>query len=254
MIMSAHKNLVVLICLGDKNHNVDLTLLSLQSIRRVSGFDGDVLLFTDFDRDIESLNKLQVKRVVVPAGAIEDPRNFRIYMHQYYDFAQHETILYMDFDILVLKGLAPVFRKIESNHVYFCYAPKQPWDNYDAFGANEYIAKYMKSPIVSASPTGICSGVFGIKSRKLKSMLKSWEKVLAKTPSNNDQHAFNSLLVKQGYPCRPLPNEWFEYPMQKPDARELRSRDHFIFYHYNPVPNHMKLARMSEDFILASAH
>ena len=122
-----------------------------------------------------------------------------------------------------------------------------PWDNYDAFGANEYIEKFRTAPVVKISPTGICSGVFGIQTRYLTKMLKKWGKVLDKTASNNDQHAFNEMLVKGGYPCRPLPNEWFEYPLQKPDARALRSSEHFVFYHYNPVSNPRKLASMQAD-------
>lgn len=245
--MSSKSNLIVLICLGDKNYNVDLTLLSLRSIRKVAKFDGSILLFTDFDRDIDGLAELNIDRIVIPQDSIDDPRNFRIYMHQYYDFGKHEKILYMDFDILVLKKLDFVFKKVESDAVHYCYAPKMPWTDYDAFGANGYIERYLKTPIVKASPTGICSGVFCIKSSRLKQLLKKWEKVLGKTPSNNDQHAFNSLLVKQGFPCKPFPNEWFEYPMQKPDARSLRSAEHFIFYHYNPVPNSKKYERMSAD-------
>ena len=246
--MLSHENLVVLICLGDKNFNVDLTVLSLKSIREVSGYQGDILLFTDFDREVPELASLNIKRLVVPADSIDDPRNFRIYMHRFYDFSQHEKILYMDFDILVLKKLEAVFKRIEKDKVYYCYAPKMPWDNFDAFGANAYIDKYAKSPVAAISPTGVCSGVFGISSKHLLKLLKKWGKVLDKTESNNDQHAFNELLVKGGFPCQPLPNEWFEYPLQKPDARALRSQDHFVFYHYNPVSNPIKLKHMTDDF------
>jgi hypothetical protein len=243
----AHENLVVLICLGDKNFNIDLTLLSLRSIRQVSKYDGDILLFTDFDKDIPELSSLKVNRLVVSPDSIDDPRNFRIYMHKYYDFSQHERIVYMDFDILVMKKLDAVFKKIQKDRVFYCYAPKMPWDNWDAFGANDYIAKYRQAPVVKISPTGICSGVFGISSKYLLKLLKKWAKVLDKTASQNDQHAFNELLVKGGYPCQPFPNEWFEYPLQKPDARKLRSKEHFIFYHYNPVSNPMKLKHMTAD-------
>lgn len=243
-----HENLLVLICLGDKNANVDLTILSLRSVREVAKYEGDILLYTDFDREIPVLEQLGVNRLVVPPDSIDDPRNFRIYMNRYYDFSQHKRILYMDFDILVLKKLEPVFKKIEKDKVYYCYAPKMPWDNWDAFGANEYIDKYRKSPVVKISPTGICSGVFGITSAALPKLFKKWAKVLDKTDSKNDQHAFNELLVKGGYPCQPLPNEWFDYPLQKPDARNLRSNSHFVFYHYNPVSNPVKLRHMSTDF------
>lgn len=243
----AHKNLIVLICLGDRNFNIDLTLLSLRSIREVARYEGDILLFTDFERSIPELGVLNIKRLVVSPDTIEDPRNFRIYMHRFYDFGQHEKILYMDFDILVLKKLDAVFKRIEKDRVFYCYAPKMPWDNWDAFGANDYLSKYQHSPVIKASPTGVCSGVFGITSKALLKLLKKWAKVLDKTASNNDQHAFNELLVKGGYPCQPLPNEWFEYPLQKPDARNLKSQEHFIFYHYNPVSNPIKLKHMTSD-------
>lgn len=245
----AHENLVVLICLGDKNFNVDLTLLSLRSIREVAKYDGDILLFTDFDKSISELSELKVKRVVVSPDAIDDPRNFRIYMHNFYDFAQHQKILYMDFDILALKKLEAVFKRITKDKVYYCYAPKMPWDTWDAFGANDYLDKYQRSPVIKMSPTGICSGVFAINSKTLLSLLKKWAKVLDKTVANNDQHAFNELLVKGWFPCQPLPNEWFEYPLQKPDARNLQSQEHFIFYHYNPVSNPIKLKHMSADLL-----
>jgi len=243
----AQENVIVLICLGDRNFNVDLTLLSLRSIREVAGYQGDIVLFTDFSREIPELVSLNVNRMVVTPDGIKDPRNFRIYMHNYYDFGQHDRILYMDFDILVLKKLDSVFKRISGDRVYYCYAPLRPWDNYDAFGANKYIERYGNSPVVRVSPTGVCSGVFGIQSGALVKLLKRWSKVLDNTPSKNDQHAFNELLVKGGYPCQPFPNEWFEYPLQKPDARKLKSQDQFIFYHYNPVPNPVKLKHMTAD-------
>lgn len=248
MTLGNASNLIVLICLGDKNYNVDLTVLSITSIREVARYTGGIVLFTDFDREIPQLATMDIERVVVPSDSIDDPRNFRIYMHNYYDFSQHENILYMDFDILVLKKIDSVFKKLEKDLVYYCYAPKMPWENDDAFGASGYIEKFRKSPVAKVSPTGICSGVFAIKSKYLTKLLKKWGKVLSKTASNNDQHAFNELLVKGSYPCRPLPNEWFEYPLQKPDVRKLRSQDHFVFYHYNPVSNPIKLKHMQEDF------
>ena len=250
-MLPKHENLIVLICLGDKNFNLDLTMLSLKSLRNIAKYSGDILLFTDFDKPIDGMSELDVERCVVPSDSIADPRNFRIYMHRYYDFSHHKKILYMDFDILALQKIDVVFKKIESEKVYYCYAPKMPWDNYDAFGAtSEYINKYQNSPVVRASATGICSGVFGIQSKDLLKLLKKWAKVLDNTDSNNDQHAFNELLVKGRFPCQPLPNEWFEYPLQKPDARKLRSQEHFIFYHYNPVSNATKIKHMTEDYSL----
>ena len=67
----------------------------------------------------------------------------------------------MDFDILVMKKLDAVFKKIQKDRVFYCYAPKMPWDNWDAFGANDYIAKYRQAPVVKISQPAfarVCSG------------------------------------------------------------------------------------------------
>jgi hypothetical protein len=181
----------------------------------------------------------------------EDPRNFRIYMNRFYDFSRHKKLIYMDFDILVLKNINRAFSYIRTDDLYFTYAPVFPWRN-NAFMTGAYIDNYLDRDIVSGSATGICSGIFGLRTQGLDSLLEHWQRVLQSTPTDNDQHALNEVLIRGVVGSQPFPNEWVSYPFQvrqdSDDRRVFNGKKDFIFYHFNPTTNAIKL-RMMTDYL-----
>lgn len=134
-------------------------------------------------------------------------------MNRFYDFGRHKKIIYLDFDILVLRNVNRVFSYIRGEEVYFTYAPVFSWAHPE-FIAGDYIDRYRDSEIVMGSPTGICSGIFGIRTKALDKLLGSWQQMLQATPTDNDQHALNELIVKGMVKGIALPNEWLSYPYQ----------------------------------------
>lgn len=242
-------NAVVLVCIHDRNYNADLLELAVISLRKKSRYRDDIVVFTDFDRKLKNEEELAITRVVVDAGVTRDPRNFRIYMNRFYDFSRHKKIIYMDFDILVLKNVNRVFSFIRSDDIYFTYAPVFPW-KHTAFMAGSYIDSYLDRDIVKGSVTGICSGIFGLRTKGLDALLDQWRHVLELTPTDNDQHALNELLIKGMVDSQPFPNEWVAYPFQvrrdQDDRRAFKKDKDFIFYHFNPTSNNVKLMMMTE--------
>jgi len=242
-------NAVVLICMGDLNQNANLLELAVQSLRLKSGFEDDIIVFTDFDRKFTREDELNIRRVVVNETVNNDPKNFRLFMDNFYDFSQHKKIIYMDFDILVLKNISKAFNFIKDNAVYFTYAPVFPWHDLP-FGTAGYIMDYQESNIVKGSPTGICSGIFGIQTKALSNLLEKWRQILKVTRTNNDQHALNEAIVKEVVKGVAYPNEWISYPFQvRVDAHDRRLFDgqrDYIFYHFNPANNQVKLNMMTQ--------
>ena len=94
------KNAVILVCLGDKNHNADLLQLAIRSLRDKACFDGTIIVFTDFDRKLQNEDRYKINRITINNTKVSDPRNFRIYMDEFYDFSAHEKLIYIDFDTL----------------------------------------------------------------------------------------------------------------------------------------------------------
>lgn len=240
-------NAIVLVCMQDRDNNADLLELALLSLRNKSKYKDNIVVFTDFERKLNKENELSITRVLVDANVTRDPRNFRIHMNRFYDFSKHKKIIYMDFDILVLKNVNRVFSYIRSDDVYFTYAPVFPWEN-TAFMAGGYIEDFRDCEIVKGSVTGICSGIFGIKSQGLDNFLKLWQIMLQSTPTDNDQHALNEVIVKGMVGGKPFPNEWVAYPFQvrqdSDDRRSFAKNKDFIFYHFNPTSNQVKLGMM----------
>ncbi|HFD80772.1 MAG TPA: hypothetical protein ENK05_10345 [Gammaproteobacteria bacterium] len=247
--MTNHNNVVVFVCLQDRNLNVELLELALHSLRGSAGYQGDIVVFTDFHRRLKGEDGLSLRRIHVDRYPSQDPRNFRIYMDDFYDFSVHQNLVYLDFDILVLKDIEPAFSCIRDDAIHFTYAPVFPWAS-EAFMAGPYLGQYRNSPVVKGSLTGICSGIFGIRTTALGRLLRVWREVLARTPSNNDQHALNELIVKGMVEARPYPNEWVSYPVQvrqeSDDRRVFSGERDFIFYHFNPVANQVKYRLMRE--------
>jgi alpha-N-acetylglucosamine transferase len=246
---SCTDNAIVFVCLHDSNQNADLLELAIISLRGKAGYKDDIIVFTDFDRKLRNQEGMRITRVLVEMGVTKDPKNFRICMNQFYDFGQHRKIIYLDFDILVLRNVNRVFSYIRGDEIYFTYAPVYSWTD-SAFMAGGYIRQYRDSEIVMGSPTGICSGIFGIRTKALDKLLASWQQMLQATPTDNDQHALNELIVKGMVKGVALPNEWVSYPYQvRQDADDRRvfnkPRD-YIFYHFNPVSNQVKFRMMSE--------
>jgi hypothetical protein len=233
----------------DRDNNAELLELALVSLRRKSRYRDDIVVFTDFDRKLKDEDELAISRVVVEPGVTEDPRNFRIYMNRFYDFCRHKKLIYMDFDILVLKNVNRVFSYIRTDDLYFTYAPVFPWKN-EAFMAGDYIDDYLDKDIVRGSATGICSGIFGLKTQGLDKLLDHWQRVLQSTPTDNDQHALNEVLVRGMAGSQPFPNEWVAYPFQvrqdSDDRRIFGKKRDFIFYHFNPTNNLVKLQMMTD--------
>jgi len=247
--MKNHDNAIVLVCLSDTNYNAELLELSLQSIRENSRFKGNIIVFTDFKRELKNEENLQITRVHIDNLPSEDPRNFRIFMNGYYDFSKHKKIIYIDFDILVMKNISKVFDEIKSDAIYFTYAPYFEWHT-EAFMAGSYINDYKNTPIVKASITGICSGIFGIRAHNLDKLLKIWRKTLEQTETDNDQHALNEVIVKKLFKATAYPNEWTNYPLQirneSDDRRVFNKKKRFIFHHYNPYTNDIKFQQMTK--------
>ena len=244
-------NVIALVCMHDRDNNAELLELALASLRRKSRYKDDIIVFTDFDRKLKDEDELAITRVVVEPGITEDPRNFRIYMNRFYDFSRHKKLIYMDFDILVLKNVNRAFSHMRADDVYFTYAPVFPWKN-EAFMAGSYINGYLDKDIVKGSVTGICSGIFGLRTQGLENLLDHWQQVLQSTPTDNDQHALNEVLIKGMVGGQPFPNEWVAYPFQvrqdSDDRRVFGKKKDFIFYHFNPTNNSVKL-RMMTDYL-----
>jgi len=244
-------NVIVLVCMHDRDNNAELLELALVSLRGKSRYKDDIVVFTDFDRKLKDEDELWITRVIVEPGVTEDPRNFRIHMNRFYDFSRHKKLVYMDFDILVLKNINRVFSYIRTNDIYFTYAPVFPWKN-EAFMTGSYIDGYLDKDIVKGSATGICSGIFGLRTQGLDNLLGNWQRVLQGTPTDNDQHALNEVLIKDMVSSQPFPNEWVAYPFQvrqdSDDRRVFGKKRDFIFYHFNPTNNLEKL-RMMTDYL-----
>ena len=242
-------NVIVLVCMHDRDNNAELLELALVSLRRKSKYKDDIVVFSDFDRKLKDEDELGINRVIVDQGVTNDPRNFRIHMNRFYDFSRHKKLIYMDFDILVLKNVNRVFSYIRAADLYFTYAPVFPWKN-EAFMTGGYIDGYLDKDIVKGSVTGICSGIFGLRTQGLDDLLDHWQRVLQSTPTDNDQHALNEVLIKDMVGGKPFPNEWVAYPFQvRQDADDRRVFDKkrdFIFYHFNPTSNLVKLQMMTD--------
>jgi len=255
LLMANSKHVVVLVCLQDRNFNAELLELALHSLRKRAGYRGDIVVFTDFTRRLKGEDELAITRIHVDSYPSRDPRNFRIYMDDYYDFSAHKKLIYMDFDILVLENINRVFNYIKDNAVYFTYAPVFPWTS-EAFMAGSYIDQYRNTAVVRNSVTGICSGIFGVRTSVLGGLLRLWREVLARTPTDNDQHALNEVIVKGMVKACPFPNEWVSYPVQvrreSDDRRTFAKKKDYVFYHFNPVDNQVKYQMMNE-YMLRSA-
>ncbi len=247
--MPGHKYVVVLVCLQDTNFNAELLELALYSLRKRASYRGDIVVFSDFTRKLRGEDSLDIIRVHVDQYPSQDPRNFRIYMDDYYDFSVHRKLIYIDFDILVLKNMNRAFNAIRGDAIYYTYAPVFPWDS-EAFMAGAYIDQYRNTPIVKNSLTGICSGIFGVQTAMLGELLETWRKVLKQTPTDNDQHALNEVIVRGMVKAQPFPNEWVAYPVQvrreADDNRVFSRKKDYIFYHFNPVDNRVKYQMMNE--------
>lgn len=250
--MAENKHVVVLVCLQDTNYNAELLELALHSLRRCAQYEGDIVVFTDFARELKGEKALRLNRVQITDYPSDDPRNFRIFMDKYHDFRPYKKIIYMDFDILVMKNINKAFNFIKDDSVYFTYAPVFPWEN-EAFMAGAYLNQYKHSAIVKNSPTGICSGIFGLRSTVLGNLLSQWRTVLQRTATNNDQHALNELLVKEMLRARAFPSEWVSYPVQvrsqSDDKRRFLKKRDFIFHHFNPTDNRTKYQMMSAQML-----
>jgi len=170
-------------------------------------------------------------------------------MNRYYDFSRHAKIIYLDFDILVLKNVNRAFSFMRGDEIHFTYAPVYGWTD-SAFMAGAYVEQYRNGPIVAGSPTGICSGIVGLRTKVLDGFLDIWQKTLQATPTDNDQHALNEMIVKGMVKGTAFPNEWVAYPYQirqDADDRRLFSKPRdFIFHHFNPVNNQVKFRMMKD--------
>ncbi len=242
-------NVIVFVCLGDRDFNAELLELALVSLRKKSCYKDNIVVFTDFNRKLKDEDDLRITRVIVDKKVTEDPKNFRIHMNRFYDFSRHKKIIYLDFDILVLKNVNRAFSNIRGDDIYFTYAPVYPWES-SSFMAGGYINDYRDTEIVMGSTTGICSGIFGIRTHVLDNLLDIWQQKLRETPTDNDQHALNEVIVKGLVSGTPFPNEWVSYPYQvKQDSDDLRvfskPRD-YIFYHFNPISNSVKFGMMTD--------
>ncbi|MFQ5642940.1 MAG: hypothetical protein ACE5FQ_04485 [Thiogranum sp.] len=91
--MSDSKYVVVLVCLQDANFNAELLELALHSLRQCASYRGDIVVFTDFTRKLRGEDALDITRVHVDHYPSQDPRNFRIYMDNYYDFSVHRKLI-----------------------------------------------------------------------------------------------------------------------------------------------------------------
>lgn len=247
--MSDSKYVVVLVCLQDRDFNAELLEFALRSLRQCAGYRDDIVVFSDFTRKLRGEDTLNITRVHVDSYPSQDPRNFRIYMDEYYDFSAHKKLIYLDFDILVLKNINRAFNHIKDNAVYYTYAPVFPWTA-EAFMAGGYIDQFKHTAVVRNSITGICSGIFGVRTGMLGALLNLWREVLMRTPSNNDQHALNEIIVKGMIKAHPFPNEWVSYPVQvrreSDDKRVFTKKKDYVFYHFNPVENRIKYQMMAE--------
>jgi len=247
--MADSKYVVVLVCLQDRNFNAELLEFALHSLRECAGYRGDIVVFSDFTRKLRGEDTLDITRVHVDRYPSQDPRNFRIYMDDYYDFSVHRKLIYLDFDILVLKNINKAFNFIKDNALYYTYAPVFPWTS-NAFMAGAYIEQYRNTRVVRNSTTGICSGIFGVQTAMLSDLLRLWREVLMRTPTNNDQHALNEVIVKGMIKAYQYPNEWVSYPVQvrsdSDDKRAFTGKKDYIFHHFNPVENQVKYQMMNE--------
>jgi len=251
-----------------------MTRLCILSLREKAGYTGDIVIFTDgvhFFDDIPqtNLNIVHingVEKIRQIPGFANCPeylcaQKFRVFMTDHYNFKAYEKLIYIDYDVLVSRNISTVFDYISTSSVYFTYAAQAHWiDKYQKpYGQQSpYISSNFKldtcinSNIFTNSTTGICSGIFGIKTDQMGALFSSWRKRIIQNVAQgiyiNDQFPFNELLLEADVHGEPFPDEWIDYPLlpiiKLDDLRNLESTEKYIFHHFNPCKAETKIHYM----------
>ncbi len=256
-----------------------MTRLAMRSLREQGQFNGDVILFTDSPDvfsvaettgDVSQLVTIDVVgHLARYPGLVDYPRDwarlFKPFMADYFDFSAYNKVIYLDSDILCAAPIEPLFEHMADERFYFTFsawfgwidASTQPNGNHSPFlGRNFDLAHLQQSDLPRWSETGVCAGVFGMRSECISQYLMAWKaRILAFVAEGitaSDQMALNELLLQGDIDGAPFHNEWVSYPMTalvgRSDRRHLgkgsASQTGFILYHFNPLSAELKLKHM----------
>ena len=270
------KNVVVFTCLLTNKLNRKLTELAIQSLRIRSGFKGDIVLFTDHNGwfGVESYDiimvpirdfykELETQGWKIPLKYVYSS-TFRVFIKDFFDFSVYDKLIYLDYDVLTLQDCRKAFDFITDDSFYFTYAARKEWIVDNARGKQEpgyrgpFVSRdfdfgpYNNTKVVKDSVTGICAGIFGIKTEMLDTILNIWKNYLKEFTDNgtelSNQQALNQLILMERIKGKAFPNEWINYPLTPVidciDKRTLNTTDNFIFHHFNPGSLEIKLLNM----------
>lgn len=262
---------VLLVCIGANAAYIAAAKLTIKSLRSAGQFAGDILLFTDqeciFDDQDANIINVDESAFLKQFPALDQERRhwsylFRVFMGFYFKASDYSRVLYLDIDVLCHRPIAPVIASISEDHLHFSYAAAVMWLDKSASTLSQQgpffrdfadITLLDRSPLAKASPTGICSGIFGTSGQNFDRFMTPWRELILASFSAGipicDQMAFNECLLKGDIPGIAMPNEWIAYPLWKllgrKDLRALAAtKEQAILYHFNPTSAETKLGYM----------
>jgi hypothetical protein len=216
--------------------------VSIQSIRTIGNFTGDIYLFTDMEKEANKYSTLtDVKIIRVNCPSINFSACYRAMIFNHVPMSTDDVFLYLDTDIVVVKPIEePLINKVEDKILVYGY-PKRTQVEHSFAG-------FLTNDTAITSQMAFCSGILLFRaSDKIKKCLEDIVKLysdLIKKKKINDcweQPALCLKLIEQDLVSVAL-NDYVYEERAKPST----GYDTFIFNHFCGMRSGSRSTHMRE--------
>lgn len=231
---------------GEKYHLAMARILFLSA--KKSGFEGDVVVFSNHEEGLFALGRYDLENIVVDTGALCGgdlsvlAKTFKFRARDYLDSSQYDKVLYVDCDCLIKGDVRSLVNEFDIQYA------SESWTNIgeDAFRS------YLTEEEMDSGIEGINSGTWMLNSREFSSVMERWEGIYVSPRIRSsrcvDQPSWVRLVLDADSSAAGWTTyEKIRYPVE--EQLSCKDYDNAVILHYCGLQKVDRLRWMVADFI-----
>ena len=217
-----------------------------------TGFDGDVLVFTNQESRVFEFGRKRLKEVRIDIDATADDfyyraQTFKYHARHFFKASAYSEVIFIDVDCLCLQN--PILLKADGADIRYA---TEPFGKLADPGYNAYLTTKEKKSFAKKDRRGINSGTFTVRGAIFDKVMKAWEKVDSEDPCcseriTGDQPAWVRVILDTKYKAVPYTDGALRFPLwERTIGGEI---DAAILLHYCGAIPSTKVSHLAGNYL-----
>lgn len=198
---------------GEKSAHPYTTMcnLSIETVRKLGNFSGDIKVITDAPDDIEGADIIEMSVDSITSRSAVDV--LRHQARKYFDISKYDSVFYLDNDTIAINDINPIFELPDREIVFAEEFPYNEIATHSPLLNYEDIKDYPHHPrintgtfCIDATDTSVFNNIEKTIESRVDFCTQTYNYV------GENQQPITSLIMKGKIPYNNIPHGWVEFP------------------------------------------